>query len=349
MKKVYGVVLIGCGHIGEEHIENIYYRDDIRIVGVADINIERAELFSRKYSCGQPVLYSDDYHELIKRGDVDIVIIATYVATHLSIMRDCLAAGKNVLCEKPIAPTIAEGEEFYRLVRASEQKVLVAHILRHNTTYIKAAELIHSGAIGDVRLVRMVQNHHVMNKQRYAALLADCPPIVDCGVHYVDVVKWFTGCDIVSVDGMGTVIGDLAPVGGYDYGIITMRLSNGGMAYYEAGWADTTASQNLKEFVGTKGRIRLILRDFRTEHKEEGDLIELYAAEKDEYKTINLDSQYKNMYAQIETLIDMIENETEGSPTMEEAFEAFSIVLEGDRKIRENISRKQSAAPFLQK
>ncbi|MBE6897370.1 MAG: Gfo/Idh/MocA family oxidoreductase, partial [Ruminococcaceae bacterium] len=119
MGKVYGVVLIGCGHIGQEHIENIYYRDNIKIVGVVDFVKERAELFSRKYSCGEPVLYDTDYHEMIKRDDVDIVIIATYVKTHLAILADCLAAGKHVLCEKPIASTLEEGEEFYKLVKGS--------------------------------------------------------------------------------------------------------------------------------------------------------------------------------------------------------------------------------------
>lgn len=339
MGKVYGVVLIGCGHIGQEHIENIYYRENIKIVGVVDFVRERAELFSRKYSCGQPVLYDTDYKEMIKRDDVDIVIIATYVNTHLQILKDCLAAGKHILCEKPIASNVEEGEEFYNLVKNSKQKVLIAHILRHNDTYIKAAELIHSGVIGDIRLMRMVQNHHIMNRERYASLLNDCSPIVDCGVHYIDVVKWFSGCDIVSVNGMGSVVNkENVPEGGFDYGLIAMRLSNGGMAYYEAGWTNSTASQNLKEFVGTKGRIRLILRDFRDDHKEEGDLLELYNDETKEYSFININAQYKNMNKQIQTLIDMIENDTEGFPTIDDAFKAFCIALEADKRIREGLN-----------
>ena len=340
MSKVYGVVLIGCGHIGQEHIENIYYRDNIKIVGVVDYVLERAELFSRKYSCGEKVLYSTDHKEMIARDDVDIVIVATYVNTHLQILKDCLAAGKHVLCEKPIASTVEEGKEFYDLVKASDRKVLVAHILRHNDTYTKAAELIHQGLIGDVRLIRMVQNHHIMNRERYAALLNDCSPIVDCGVHYIDVVKWFTGCDIVSVDGMGAVVNeDNVPEGGFDYGMISMRLSNGGMAYYEAGWTNSTASQNIKEFVGTKGRIRLVLRDFREEHKEEGDLLEVYDDATKNYSFINIHAQYKNMNAQLQTLIDMIEHDTDGFPTMDDAFEAFCVALEADEKIRRGIKK----------
>ena len=139
---------------------------------------------------------------------------------------------------------------------------------------------------------------------------------------------------------------DLLPDGGFDYGLIAMRLSNGGMAYYEAGWTNSTASQNVKEFVGTKGRIRLILRDFREEHKEEGDLIEVYDNETKSYSFVNVNAQYKNMYAQIQTLIDMIENDTEGFPTIENAFKAFCIALEADRKIRQGLNITLESDPI---
>ena len=49
MDKIYGVVLIGCGHIGEEHIAQIYYRDNIRIVAVVDADEQKARLFAMKY------------------------------------------------------------------------------------------------------------------------------------------------------------------------------------------------------------------------------------------------------------------------------------------------------------
>ena len=114
MDKIYGVVLIGCGHIGEEHIAQIYYRDNIRIVAVVDADEQKARLFAMKYGADR---YGIDYHEFITRDDVDIVIIATYVSTHLSILRDCVVAGKHVLCEKPIAANARDGQEFYRLAK----------------------------------------------------------------------------------------------------------------------------------------------------------------------------------------------------------------------------------------
>lgn len=341
-KKVYGVMLIGCGHIGMQHLDDIYYRDNVRVIACVDFNPETARVCARRYGGGEAA-YGTDYRPFLERDDIDIVIIATYAETHLPIMKDCVAAGKHVLCEKPIAPTVAEAEEFLRIAKASGSKVLIAHILRHNKTYQRAAEMIRSGMIGDIRLIRMVQNHHIMNKARYMRLLEDCPPIVDCGVHYVDVIRWFTGLEVEQISGMGAIVSRVVPENTYDYGMIIMKLSNGASAYYEAGWTDTTASENLKEFVGTDGRIKIILAEYRSANKEEGDLIEYYDKRTDTYNTINIPSKYKDMYAQFSTLVDMIEHDTEGSPTLDDAMEAFRIVMKCDSIIRGTLGLEQKA------
>ena len=332
MKKIYGIVIVGCGHIGLEHLEAMYYRDDIKLIGAVDLKEENARFAAKKFGAQS---FGTDYREYLNRNDVDIVLIATYAQTHLQILTDCLQAGKHVLCEKPIATNLSDGKAFYEAAKASGCKVLIAHVLRHNATYQKTAELIQSGLIGEVKLIRMVQNHHVMDKNRYAALLCDCPPIIDCAVHYVDVIRWFTGLEIRSVGGIGARIGEIAPENSYNYGMMTMELSNGGVAYYEAGWSETNASQNLKEFVGEKGRLRITLQTNRASDQEEGDSIEWYDNETKSYRVINSPSVYKNMYGQLECLIRMIEGEP-GFPTMEDAYKAFCITILADRAIWEH-------------
>ena len=138
--KTYRIALIGCGQMGSAHLDDIYYREDIRITYVCDLNAEKASAFKRKYHA-ENIL--SDYRECISREDVDIVIAATYPSTHLSILKKCIKHGKHLLCEKPITADLEEGKEFVRLVKANPQiKVLVGHILRHNTTYNKVREMI---------------------------------------------------------------------------------------------------------------------------------------------------------------------------------------------------------------
>ena len=326
--KVYGVLLIGAGHIGMEHLLDIYHRDNVRIIGVVDSDEERARYAARCAGCE---LYATDHRELVGREDVDIVIIATYTSSHLAILRDCLAAGKHVLCEKPIATSLAEGEEFMREVKAADTKVLIAHILRHNRTYNKIRELIRGGAIGEVRVIRMSQNHHAMRWPRYKRLMEDCSPTVDCGVHYYDISEWILGDRITDVTGVGTKTQDDSPRPNYT--LVTFRTEGGVLGYYEVGWGETIRSSNLKEFIGTEGRITLEMKDRRLGDNEEGDLLTLYHRDGNVYETVNLDSVYKDMYAQLMTLIDMIENDTAGDPSMDEAWRAFRIALAAEESI----------------
>jgi len=327
----YGILVIGCGHIGSQHLADIYYRENIKIIAVTDCNIEIAKEASRKYGA---LYYGTDYHNFLTDEQVDIVIIATYASSHLQILRECLSANKHVLCEKPIAISNEDGKAFYEAVKASDQKVLIAHILRHNKSYIKIRELIQAGKIGNLRVMRMVQNHHAMDWKRYKRLLEDCSPIVDCGVHYIDVMQWFTGAKIIEVGGFCTSIetDTVYP----NYGLITVKLDNGAIGYYEAGWSKSMASQNLKEFIGDKGRISLELKEHRSTNSEEGDLISIYHSDTGEYQTINLQSEYKDMYGQISALIDMIEKNTPANPTIEEVYSAFVVAMTADKAIQGN-------------
>lgn len=327
MKK-YGVMLIGCGHIGAEHLDDIYHRPEFSVEAVVDRDPQRAQQFAQRYGARS---WGEDYMPFLFDKAIQIVIIATYADTHLSILEDCVAAGKHVLCEKPLAYSLEDGEKFCRLVKNARTKVLVAHILRHNASYQKIAELIQSGAIGELRLMRMVQNHHAMNWPRYKKLLENCPPIVDCGVHYLDVMQWFSGSKISKVSGISAKLDPDAPRD--NYGMIHAVMANGCVGYYESGWGQNISAHNVKEFVGTEGRITLTLQYNRTSDQEEGDLITLYRSDSREYRTINQPSKYKNMYAQMMTLVDMIENDAPADPSIDDVFSAFVVAKTAEKAI----------------
>lgn len=333
IKNTYGIMLIGCGHIGQEHIADIYFRDNINVIAVVDTDIARARLFQRKYGAAFSAV---DYREFLDRADIDIVIIATNADTHLAIARDCIAARKHILCEKPIAANAADGEAFYRLASQADTVVAIAHILRFHKTYCRVKELIEQGAIGELRVARMVQNHHCKDWPRYRRLLKDCSPILDCGVHYFDLLQWFTGSPIIAAGGIGASVGDDLENGSYNYGVANLRLQNGVVGYYEAGWGETFSSCNIKEFIGTEGRISLTLNQFRYDHTEEGDLIEVYSKNGNRYHTVNVDSFHKPMWEQLKGLIHKIEGRPSASPSLQDCYSSFCVAIAADRAIREN-------------
>ena len=331
MKKTYGVMLVGCGHIGMEHLMDIYYRPNIRVVAVVDTNIEKAKEAALR--CNAKV-FGTDYRAFLQDESVDIVVVATYTDTHLEIVRECLAHHKHVLCEKPIGLDLEEGKDFLQLVKNAKEKVLVSHVLRHNRSYQIIKELIDNGEIGELRFLRMVQNHHAMNWQRYCRLMEDCSPAMDCGVHYFDLAQWLANSPIIRVNGFGTKTQPDAPQ--KNQTLVTFTMENGCTGFYEAGWGQSIRSSNEKEFIGTKGRITLEMRANRLQDGEEGDLITLYQSETGTYQTINVQTKYKNMYSQMETLIQMIEENTPGTPTIDQVFSAFTVSLAANKAVEQN-------------
>ena len=326
----YGVMLIGCGHIGAEHLEDIYHRPEFSLEAVVDREPQRAQQFAQRYGARS---WGEDYMPFLFDKAIHIVIIATYADTHLSILEDCVAAGKHVLCEKPIATSLEDGQRFRQIVKSAKTKVLVAHILRHNASYRAIADMIHSGEIGNLRLMRMTQNHHAMDWPRYKKLLENCPPIVDCGVHYLDVMQWFAGSRIVQVSGISAKLDADSPCD--NYGMIHARMENGCIGYYESGWGQNLSAQNIKEFVGDQGHITLTLQYNRAADQEEGDLITLYRSDTGEYRTINIQSKYKDMYGQMRTLVDMIENNQPADPDMDAVYSAFVVAKTAEEAIRQ--------------
>ena len=331
----YGIIVIGCGHIGESHIEKFYYKDNIRIIGVVDLDESKARLFAKKYGA---LSWNTDYRPYLTDPRVDIVVVATYIDSHISILRDCFRHKKHILCEKPVVSSLTEMDELEELVKAYPQvKLLTGHILRHNKTYQTAANLIAEGKLGKPYLFRMVQNHHSMDWERYKKLLSYSSPVFDCGVHYFDVMQWFSGASIVSVRGMGSRIDEDLPEDVLNHGIVFVTLSDGSKGYYEAGWSRNLAAENMKEVVGTLGSMRIILARDRLTHKENGDLIEWCESETGEYRQINVQADYKPMDDQLFCLIKMIEEpEYPGTPTFEETVSAFKVACAADMAIREN-------------
>ena len=332
MKKTYGVAIIGCGHMGQAHVSKIYDKENVRMVYACDLDLERAAQMQRKYHVEH---ITDSAEICITSHDVDIVIIATYPSSHLPLLKKCIANKKHVICEKPVAINKEDGRIFLNLVKENpEVKVLVGYILRHNVTYNKVAAMIHGGAIGKPIIFRMVQNHHTMDWKKYLTLIKETSPIIDCGVHYIDVMQWFSEAKITDISGISARTEEDVPSDRYNYGMITVRLSDGSVGYYEAGWSNTMPSQNLKEFIGPKGSIRIVYRKDRHDHQEEGDLIEYYQYPEKHYELINVNCDYKPTDLQFDYLIQMIEKDAPAKPALEEVFESFSIALKADRIIK---------------
>ncbi|MEW6586941.1 MAG: Gfo/Idh/MocA family oxidoreductase [Nitrospirota bacterium] len=128
--------VVGVGYLGQHHARIYSEMDDAELVGVVDIDREKADALAAKYGCRA----SYDYKDIL--GYVDALSVVTPTPCHFEIARDCLRAGKDVLVEKPITITVEEADE---LIEESDKKgciIQVGHLERYNSAILAASELI---------------------------------------------------------------------------------------------------------------------------------------------------------------------------------------------------------------
>jgi len=147
VKKKLKIGIIGCGHWGPNHVRNFSSFPDSEVAWVSDLNEERLKFIRDSYP---GIRVSKDYRDIIADPLVDAVVISTPTSTHYQIVKDSLAAGKNVLCEKPLTLRSWESEELVRLAEEKRKTLMVGHVFLYNIGVQKLKEYINSGSIGKI-------------------------------------------------------------------------------------------------------------------------------------------------------------------------------------------------------
>ncbi len=163
--------VVGAGHMGQYHI--LVYAElwDVDLVGVVDVDRERAQAVARKYD----VVAFDDHTDLI--GKVDVASIAVPTERHFAVARDLLEAGISVIVEKPMTPTLAEARELFDVARASGAVLHVGHVERFN------------GAVQELR--KIVDRPVLIESRRLGPFVPRVQKdsvVMDLMIHDIDIV-----------------------------------------------------------------------------------------------------------------------------------------------------------------
>ncbi len=164
---VIRVGLVGLGLAAQAHIKAYASHPGAQLAALCDLDRERAERMARKHRV--PHVHTD-YEQMLRRGDIDMVDITTPTHLHAPMSLAALAAGKHVLCEKPLCRSIAEGEAVIAAAAARSLKVGVGETYVFHTSHMKARELIADGAIGQPLQIR--QRHGAWLARPHASLAA---------------------------------------------------------------------------------------------------------------------------------------------------------------------------------
>jgi len=180
--------------------------------------------------------------------------------THAELTLKAFAAGCHVFVEKPVATTVAEAASVVAEAKRAGRKLVIGYILRHHPSWLKFIELAQT--LGKPLVMRMNLNQQSSGAQwnTHRNLMKSMSPIVDCGVHYVDVMCLMTRSTPVRVSAIGARLTEDIPPGMYSYGQLQVAFADGSVGWYEAGWGPMMSETAffVKDVVGPKGCVSIV-------------------------------------------------------------------------------------------
>ncbi len=254
------VLVVGCGNMGASHATAYHNMDGLQICGIVSTGKSK-EVLNAKLGGGY-ALYSN-YDQALKKTKPDAVCISTYPNTHEEFAVKAFEHNCHVFIEKPVADTVSGAERVVAAAKKSNKKLVVGYILRHHPSWEKFIEL--SRQLGKPLVMRMnlnQQSHGIM-WDVHRNLMKSLSPIVDCGVHYIDVMCQMTRSKPLQVTAIGARLTEDIPAGNYNYGQLQIRFEDGSVGWYEAGWGPMISETAffVKDVIGPKGCVSIVAKD----------------------------------------------------------------------------------------
>lgn len=217
------VAVIGCGYWGPNLVRNFARNEGSRVITVCDSRAERAAAVAREYgveSSGRP-------DEVVRRPDVDLVVVATPSFTHHSLARAAIEAGKHVLVTKPLTTTVGDAEDLVELARRRGVVLAVDHTFVYHGAVRKMRELAAAGDLGEIYYVDSVRIN-------LGAFQHDVNVLWDLAPHDVSIIDFVLGgtapveVSAVAAAHAGSVQENIA--------YLTMRYPDGALAHVHVNW-----------------------------------------------------------------------------------------------------------------
>ena len=254
------VLVVGCGNMGASHAMAYHITDGFEICGIVARGNSKVVL-NEKLGGGYP-LY-DDYATALEAARPDAVCISTYPDTHEAYAIMALEKGCHVFIEKPLADTVAGAERVAAAAKKAGKKLVIGYILRHHPSWEKFIEVAQTLGKPLVMRMNLNQQSHGYMWDVHRNLMKSLSPIVDCGVHYIDVMCQMVRSKPVQVSAIGARLTDDIPEGNYNYGQLQIRFEDGSVGWYEAGWGPMISETAffVKDVIGPKGCVSIVAKD----------------------------------------------------------------------------------------
>ncbi len=248
------VLVVGLGKMGACHARAYHRHPGFEIVGIMSRSIKSAavprELIGYR-------LY-EDFDTALAELRPAAVSINSWPNTHVEYASKAMNAGAHVFMEKPIATTVEEAQYLAALALATNRKLVLGYILRVHPTWIKFIEL--GRTLGSPLVMRFSLNQQSNGPAWtwHKNLIDSLSPVVDSGVHYVDVMCQLTRAQPIRVHGIGAAL--WADAAKPSYGHLHVAFDDGSVGWYEAGWGPmmTGVADVVREVLGPEGAVSIV-------------------------------------------------------------------------------------------
>jgi predicted dehydrogenase len=245
-------LIVGLGNMGQSHALAHHANPGSEIIGL----VNRSPRDLPEALAAYPRF---DSFEAGMETDPDLVVIATYSDSHADLAIRAMESGAHVFVEKPLATTAEDAARVVEAARRLNRKLVVGYILRHHPSWMRLIE--EARALGGPYVFRMNLNQQSTGAEweTHKALMRTTSPLVDCGVHYVDVWCQITDARPVRVQGIGLRLSDEIAQDMYNYGQLQVVFEDGSVGWYEAGWGPMMSETAffVKDIIGPNGSVSI--------------------------------------------------------------------------------------------
>ncbi len=251
------VVVAGLGNMGRSHALAYATNPGFEIGAL----VNRSDVALPAQLSGHAIRRS--FEDALDEEKPDVAAIATYSDSHADYAVRALEAGCHVFVEKPLATTVADARRVVDAAKANGRKLVVGYILRHHPSWIRL--IAEARRLGGPFVFRMNLNQQSSGHtwETHRQLMQTTSPIVDCGVHYLDVMCQITDARPVEVRGMGLRLTDEIDPAMYNYGHLQVLFDDGSVGWYEAGWGPMISETAffVKDVISPNGCVSIVMAE----------------------------------------------------------------------------------------
>jgi len=190
-----GYAVIGLGQIAGHFLPGVELTTNSRITALVSGHRDKAERIAAQYDVPTDSIYNyENFDEIARNPAVDAVYVALPNSMHAEYTIRAAKAGKHVMCEKPMATTVAECESMIAACKAANVKLMIAYRCHYEPTNLKAIQIIRDGSLGKVQAIESSFGFNISPQQwRLSKKLAGGGPLYDVGIYSLNACRYLTG------------------------------------------------------------------------------------------------------------------------------------------------------------